>query len=134
MKSICLILVTRMRIWTHDRISPWGGSLGAIFGHVFKSEVWWLKYKAYDLHIIYNSTLQHELTWIDVNRCYGWRLAVGGWRSNIFRYSTVTWVSGLIAKYLRSNVRTKETTNLSSYISCKVISGYYHIYIKVLSS
>ena len=79
-----------------------GSSRGVIFCHVFKSEFWWRKYNAYELNVIYNITLQHEY----------------------FRYSTVTWVSGLIAKYSPGNVRTKDMSNPSFYMSCKVIYKY----------
>ena len=43
------------------------------------------------------------------------------WVIKYLRYSTITWVSGLIAKYSPGNGNGNDMTNLSSYISCKVI-------------
>ena len=69
--------------------------------------------------------------WIEMNICGG----LSEW-SNIFQCSTVTWVSGLIAKYSPRNVRTKDTTNPSWYMSCKVIyiySGSHGCYMPLLA-
>ena len=64
-----------------------------------------------------------------MNRCAG-----RGEPSNIFRYSTVTWVIGLIAKHSPGNVRTKDTTNPSFYMSCKVIFIFSSLVMNILFS